>query len=284
MNELLNWLDKKGQELGTHQLVVGCAFFAQQFIHYQKQSCSRLKKEYAKPSFEMDCELLLMTPTEELHVLFMKWLETRQFRKVIPNAHLSLHKLINNIWPAAITTHIPTPLEVLKLQTEGLRVVTVLTKAERVLLPVLTKQHALEFMLHDLEHLYKFEFDPQLKKQQMHLAKFILHSHDLGFFDEFLQDSSFQDKFDYLASDMNTHPMHSLQYMKAFFLEYLLRSEGHERGGFLSPDGEQRYDQLMKELAMQWGWKREAIEALTQLNRRPLNDSECEYLMSSFQG
>lgn len=282
MKELLLWLDLKGQELGTSPLVVGCAFFAQQFIHYQKQSCSRLKKHFSKPDFTQDCERLLSTPTENLENLFNEWLEMRQFRKVIPNAHTSLSKLIRKEWPAAITSHIPSPLEVLKLQTEGLRVVTVLTKAERVLLPVLTKKHALEFMLHDLEHLYKFEFDQNLKKQQMLLAKFILHSHELGFFNEFLKDPSFQDKFDYLASDMNTHPMHSLQYMKAFFLEYLLRSEGHERGGFLTPAGEQKYDQLMLELAGQWGWKKDAATALTQLNRRPLSLLECQNLMNSF--
>lgn len=282
MKELLEWLELKGQELGTDTLVVGCAFFAQQFIHYQKQSCSRLKKQYPKPEYTQDCEKLLTTHTENLESLFNVWLDTRQFRKVIPNAHLSISKLIKKEWPAAITSHIPTPLEVLKLQTEGLRVVTVLSKSERVLLPVLTKEHALEFMLHDLEHLYKFEFDQELKQQQMLLAKFILHSHELGFFNEFLKDPSFQDKFDYLASDMNTHPMHSLQYMKAFFLEYLLRSEGHERGGFLTPAGEQKYDQLMLELASQWGWKKDAANALTQLNRRPLSDHECQFLMNSF--
>jgi len=280
---LLMWLENISSRDVKPELLVGAAFFAQQYTHYQNHSCSRLKKEFEKPKFDTDCEKLLNTSLNELPKLFIHWLETRQFRKTIPNAHTSLLKLIKGEWSAAITSHIPTPLEVLRLQTEGLRVVTVLTKKDRVLLPVLTKKHALEFMLHDLEHLYKFEFDPELKKQQIFLAKYILQSHELGFFDEFLKDPHFRDKFDYLASDMNTHPMHSLQYMKAFFLEYLLRLEGHVRGGFLSPEGETRYDQLMKELARQWGWKEEAIEALTQLNRRPLNSVECDHLMNSFQ-
>jgi hypothetical protein len=70
--------------------------------------------------------------------------------------------------------------------------------------PILDKEDNWEFMLHDLMHAERFFYSPSLYKQQV------------GFF-RWLKEQSFEisgSEWDYLRSDMNTHPLHALQFLK----------------------------------------------------------------------
>jgi hypothetical protein len=72
------------------------------------------------------------------------------------------------------------------------------------------KPNAFDFMIHDLEHLYNFLHDPSMQKTQVGFFRWLAqlaqeielpkHSHE---------------KWQYLISDMNTHPLHSLAYLRA---------------------------------------------------------------------
>ncbi|GAB4021518.1 MAG: hypothetical protein Fur0010_24550 [Bdellovibrio sp.] len=283
-HELLDWLEARASDhfndriSAEHFLVA--TFMALQMHQFQKQFSSRATRFDPKPKWPLDRQKLL---SETLNSdLLLAWLKQRHFLFVIANAQTAMTNVLTKQWKAKILFHIPTPIEVLRYQSEGLRVVTVLWKKDRVLLPVLEKKNALDFILHDLEHLYKFEFDPALKKQQIVFAKFIQQALEKGLFDHFLSDPEFQKKFDYLASDMNTHPVHGLKFMKAMYLEYFLRHRIDQSNQTLSLQEELIFDDHMKQLAVHWGWNKEAQNALIGLNKRELESNEMHQIMLSF--
>lgn len=281
--ELLDWLEARAcdhqKQIITSEELLICAFMALQMHQFQKQFSNRATRFSPRPEWPHDREKLLETTHD--FSLFKNWLKERHFRLVIANAQTAMRKILDGEWSAKILFHIPTPLEVLEYQCQGLRVVTLLWKKDRVLQPVLEKDNALHFMLHDLEHLYKFEFDPALKIQQIDFARKIKAAFESGHYLDFLKDPDFQKKFDYLASDMNTHPLHGLKFMKAMYLEYLLRQKT-DQTTILNPVEEQKYDDLMRELSQMWNFSKESTEALIRLNKAPLAPQEIESLVAEF--
>jgi hypothetical protein len=149
-----------------------------------------------------------------------------QFLGVIGNVPTALAHWLAGDWPLTLCNHIPSPLDVLKMQTTGARPVTVLSAWPRMLEPVLTKPDAFAFMIHDLEHAWKFFHDPEMHCQQRDFFRWLLAALEAGHFAGYLQDEDFAEKFDYVSSDMNTHIMHASQFLRANLVDYHLRREG----------------------------------------------------------
>lgn len=152
------------------------------------------------------------------------WLARYQFRNVIPNVGVALHRWLSGQWPLRLLQHIPSAREVLRMQVQGERPVTLIMDRERMLRPVLTKANGFAFMVHDLEHAYKFFNEPRLSTMQRNLFAALERACAGDIFAEDLLDAEFTVRFDYLISDMNTHPWHSLQYLRAILVERHLRS------------------------------------------------------------
>ena len=114
----------------------------------------------------------------------------------------------------------------LHLQAAGTRPVTALTAPARLRRPVLHKPDAFAFFVHDLEHAYKFFFSPELHAgQRAFFARLAAACAD-GVFAPYLAEAEFAARFHYLMSDMNTHPEHSRQYLRAVLVEAHLRRAG----------------------------------------------------------
>ena len=112
------------------------------------------------------------------------------------------------------------------MQVEGTRPVTVLSEWPRLHDPVLAKPNAFAFMVHDLEHAWKFFHNPEMHLQQRDFFRLLFTALEYGSFDVYLSDPAFSAKFDYLISDMNTHTMHASQFLRAILVEFHLRREG----------------------------------------------------------
>ena len=129
------------------------------------------------------------------------FLKTNQIPRLSQRAQLALSRWIDGDWPIILSNRIPTPKEMLEIQAEGKRVVTWLPDEKG---PILDKADNWEFMLHDLMHAERFFYSPKLYKAQV------------GFF-RWLNDQALEitgHEWDYLRSDMNTHPLHALQFLK----------------------------------------------------------------------
>ncbi len=121
-------------------------------------------------------------------------------------------------------SRVPTPFEMLDLQSQGKRIVTMdLEKAARGEL-VDGQRDAFEFLLHDLLHADLFFKDGQSHQQQTtffaQLKEIILRESLLETSDPlFLKDLS------YLMSDMNSHRAHLEAHFKAILIAFRLRQE-----------------------------------------------------------
>lgn len=138
-------------------------------------------------------------------------LEKLIFKKVKFKAKNALQKWQAKEWNFTLISHIPSPIEVLNYQAQGIRPVSIILQEN--FSPILTREDCFEFFLHDLEHGHMFFFDDQLKKMQMNFFQKILASYQNNVWTPYLRDIHFKQKFYYLISDMNSHREHYRQYL-----------------------------------------------------------------------
>jgi len=129
---------------------------------------------------------------------------------------------LKDLYPLILIDHIPTPFEMLNIQCDGQRFVSYLTAPE-FQKPLGRHAGPYEFLLHDLEHAHKFFGDPECHLGQVRFFLKIRQALNQGFFHKQLQDAQFEREFHYLISDMNSHPVHLLKYLKAIVLNAGIR-------------------------------------------------------------
>ena len=77
----------------------------------------------------------------------------------------------------------------------------------------------LSFLLHDLVHADKFFSKFLLSHDQVNYFIDLKARYQRGEFNELLKQQEFNKKFDYLISDMNSHPEHMKAYLNHIILE-----------------------------------------------------------------
>lgn len=130
-------------------------------------------------------------------------------------AHSALFHFQQRNYPMIITQSEPSPYELLDIQIGGKRVVTF--EPNFKLWPDLMyeKRDPLSFWIHDLIHAEHF-FESDLKKHsQIAFYKFAKDVSDLPSIQNLLQSEAFAEKFHYIISDMNSHPLHLMVTLKA---------------------------------------------------------------------
>lgn len=135
------------------------------------------------------------------------------FKKVKAKALIALKKWFAGEWNFKLVSKILSPYEVLALQAQGIRPVTI--KLQENFAPILHKEDCLEFFIHDLEHGHMFFFDEELKTMQINFFRNVEASFSTRIWDKYLGDKSFEERLFYLISDMNTHEEHYRSYLHA---------------------------------------------------------------------
>jgi hypothetical protein len=143
---------------------------------------------------------------------------------------------------------------------------------------VLTKASGFDFLVHDLEHAFKFCHDPIQYHAQRGFFSLLAQTVEADRFGPYLADTLFAEKFDYLISDMNTHPVHGLRFLHAVLIECLLRREGKAPGEPLSMTAREEITGFLQELAEQWRLSRDGIRAMIRLGQNRFNDAEARCL------
>jgi hypothetical protein len=234
---------------------IDAAIFASLYFLYWQMAthgqafASRKCKNDPRPIAAEWLTVMAETKGKGLREHLLGWLERYQFRGVIGNVPLALLQWLRGAWPLILREDIPKPLEVLRMQARGCRAVTILTEYPRLRQPVLNKPDAFAFFLHDLEHAYKFFHSPPLRDGQREFFAVLEDACDRGAFAPYFGDAEFTGKFHYLMSDMNTHPEHSRQYLRAILVEFYLRHEQKGRKEPLSSAAEQMMDDVMRAVA-----------------------------------
>ena len=117
---------------------------------------------------------------------------------------------------------IPTSKDVLLMQAESKRCVSLI--ADKIDCLVLNERDPLSFLLHDLVHAYKMFNNDYLLKGQIGFYRAIrkIYNSENKSIEVYLDslcknDEKFGEEFDYLISDMNSHPKHLFFYFKSIF-------------------------------------------------------------------
>ena len=240
-------------------------FLSWQIALHGPRCASRKSKSKARPDSGAWLSELEIGSGERLRQALLEWLESYQFLGVIPNVTAALSEWLRGGWPLHLLLRVPSPEEVLRLQARGTRPVTVVADHRRALQPLRAKPDAFAFLIHDLEHAHKFFHPPRLHEAQRRFFRLLLAASEAGLFDVYRGDPGFADRFAYLISDMNTHPVHGFRYLGAVLIECLLRREGRGPKDALSPRGEAELTGLLTELGRLGRFPDEALIALRRL-------------------
>tara|TARA_B110001454_G_C12723330_1_gene436729 strand:+ start:17640 stop:18398 length:759 start_codon:yes stop_codon:yes gene_type:complete len=114
-----------------------------------------------------------------------------------------------------ILDYIPTPLELLEMQAHGYRCVTLLRTQNWFKYSFDHKRNLRDFVIHDLEHIWQMFENPKLTQQQIQFSKKLYELTTAGGFDTLRNDPVFSGEFNYIISDMNTHPEHMYATLKS---------------------------------------------------------------------
>lgn len=170
-------------------------------------------------------------------------------------------------YPLHLMTDIPTPEEVLKMQAQGKRCLSMLIQKEEIINFVEEGRDVLGFIVHDLIHADHFFACPEKAQAQIIFSNKLIEVRKLTAIQSMLsQDRVFEKEFHYLMSDMNSVPLHLLKTLKAILLGFYKRREGFSLKGSLSASTEGEFLELFKQVLDPWKLSEEAFSASIRLN------------------
>lgn len=172
----------------------------------------------------------------------------------------------NDIYPLRLTTGLPTPEEVLHLQCQGQRCVSMLIKENQIASFVEEGRDVLGFIVHDLIHADHFFADADRARAQILFCQRLQVVFNTPKIQEMLKtDSVFQREFFYLMSDMNSVPLHLLKTLKAVLLGYFKRQQNSFQRP-LPPSQENEFLALFALSLRPWNLDETAWKAALRLN------------------
>lgn len=169
-----------------------------------------------------------------------------RFKSLPPYVSTSLVKWVKGQCPLILLFYIPSPMEVLRMQAKGTRVVTMLREIEQLKVlhsspltymddqPIHSRD-ALMFLLHDLKHIELFIRSDIFKEQVgfFHSMNRLNGGKVKSFFCQYSgkDNKTLWSKIEYVISDMNTYSLHLLKYLKAKCMMEDRRKEDEEDSG-----------------------------------------------------
>ncbi len=151
--------------------------------------------------------------------------------------------------------YIPSPEEVLAMQSLGIRCVSVLTDPVCMRGFVEEGRDVLGFVVHDLIHADHFFSDPQQAKAQIQFSKYLQKLHALPLIQQKLrQDIEFMSEWNYLISDMNSVPLHLFKTLKAILLAASKREHKIDFKNALKGDSEASFNSELEDVANEFSF------------------------------
>lgn len=195
------------------------------------------------------------------HFCSMSW------RSIPLSVSQSLMAWQSGRYPLRLMTTVPSPEDVLEMQAQGCRCVSMLTEQEQIQNFVSKGRDVLGFIVHDLIHADHFFADAEKAHAQIHFSQKLLKIRALPEIQEMLvADSEFESEFHYLMSDMNSVPLHLFKTLKAILLGHFKRREGIPLNSPLPPESESSFATLFEIVVKTWNFTSEDLMAAHRLN------------------
>ncbi len=211
---------KKAQEIG---IITGAEMCALYILIYQlvrtpknslqgKITLSTIRKTKLS---EYNFNLKELWPTEDYSLLHFSLDEIYQlnFKGLPKKTNIAILNWLNGNWDLILEYKIPSPLEILELQINKKRCVTIITEENRLGTHILQKRDALSFAVHDLEHAVNFYQNEKVFLGQVgfyHFLKVLME--EVTIQNLRAVHPTFKKEFDYVISDMNAYSIHALKY------------------------------------------------------------------------
>lgn len=207
-----------------------------------------------------------LTPLES-GLSFLTVFCSRSWRSVPFSVQRSITAWSQGIYPLQLLTTIPSAHDVLLMQAQGRRCVSMLIQPQEITDFVGEGRDVLGFLVHDLIHADHFFYDPRRAQAQVEFCKKLLTVMELDFIQEMLiQDEKFKEEFHYLMSDMNSVPLHLLKTLKALLLGFYKRQTSHDFKAALPLPLELEFKLRYETVLSPWGFSILALEAAHRLN------------------
>jgi hypothetical protein len=190
-------------------------------------------------------------------------------KSVREDSRMGLAGWLKQEYPLILVEEIPTPEQMLEIQCQGKRYVTLLEAPEWQQRKLGRHNGAFEFLLHDLEHAHKFLGDKSSHRGQVHFFRLVKNT-DLG---HFLMDEQFRREYHYLISDMNSHPVHLLKYLKAIVLNAFIRETGNKHIDL---------DDFWSNLFASWNMNDHQLEAGLRINAPGIENPDAQKKVFDF--
>lgn len=158
---------------------------------------------------------ILIPPKLNPHMNVMDFINEYRINAFPESCSRSLCYVASGRYPLIISEATPTPLELLNIQISGKRIITINENFEEWPHTLYANRDFLGFVMHDLIHADHFFYEPQHRDGQLGFLKFmglLLNDENLH---ELLKSPNFKSGFEYIISDMNSHPLHLFQTLRA---------------------------------------------------------------------
>ena len=133
----------------------------------------------------------------------------------------SLCFIVDDRYPLDLVSGEVLPLELLKIQISGRRVVALNENIDQWASTLYAGRDYLGFILHDLIHADHFFSSSVYRDGQLGFYRFALAIYTLDSVQDLLADGKFKDGFEYIISDMNSHPLHLFQTLHSLLFSVL---------------------------------------------------------------
>ena len=142
--------------------------------------------------------------------------------KPLPDACTSqLIALTQDTHRIKIINYVPSPEELLTIQINGQRVITFHENTELWSTQIFAERDFLSFIIHDLIHAHHFFKNDFQLKGQIGFYNFVTHLMKLKSLQNLLLNQNFRNGFEYIISDMNSHPVHLFKTLHALLFNHL---------------------------------------------------------------
>ncbi|KYG70292.1 hypothetical protein AZI85_14205 [Bdellovibrio bacteriovorus] len=173
----------------------------------------------------------------------------------------------DQVYPLELLVTLPLPEEVLAMQAQGRRCISMLIEKEQILNFVEEGRDVLGFIVHDLIHADHFFADPEKARAQIEFCKRLRVIASFSSIQQMLEkDDSFRREFHYLMSDMNSVPLHLLKTLKAILLGFYKRQLHLEMADSLPPAVEDSFTHFFKDILAPWNFSEQQLIAAQRLN------------------
>lgn len=200
--------------------------------------------------------------------LAYKW----NFRSIPFSVNRSLYSWAQGHYKLKLMTGIPSASEVLTMQTQATRCLSMLVQPQQMQNFVEEGRDVLGFLIHDLIHADHFFHDPEKARGQILFSQKLSRLYHNPTFQEWLQkDTSFAKEFTYLMSDMNSVPLHLIKTLKAICLGSYKRQKQLPLNTSLNRVQEKEFSELFCWVLHPWELSAEDLKIFDKINTLRFN-------------